>query len=466
MSNDNKNITQEEKKPTLVYSHKREIDRLMEEINILRLEGVLFCFDPRAAKRRTGRVTLTDARKQPITIDVDPRYGQPSVLAYKVLQAVFLKITEEGCTLTGDGRCEYPDTVSFSQRELAAMVGRSWSGRTSQQLFQAIMQLQSTKIVASLYEKATDAWQLASFIMLPSVLLAGKGETITRCSVSLAQPVMRSINLRHVAFFNLQRLNTLDTIGLVLYKRIFFHLSNLNHDTRRRIDLRFTKDYATVCREWLGGLEAFRHKSRITQQLGAHLESLKATGLIRRYVIEKNATGEGFNLSFYPGTGFFEDYQHYYLEQQRPQLRFKASADLRAIQQPLELVAFFHDSLGRSRSSFEEHETVYADELLDRHNPIELRDLIRYAVDEAKKTNFEMLYFGAVKRYIDAWAADRKRAADRNARQERIRACLLCNEHGFVEVRSRVTHQFSLFPCPHDGAKVEAFLSDINAELT
>ena len=66
---------------------------------------------------------------------------------------------------------------------------------------------------------------------------------------------MDSINLRHVATFNFNRLNTLDTIGLVLYKRIFFHFSNLMHERKREGTLRFTKDYEAICAEWLGPLE-------------------------------------------------------------------------------------------------------------------------------------------------------------------------------------------------------------------
>jgi hypothetical protein len=78
-----------------------ELDRrLVEEINILKLEGSLFCFDPKKAKRRNGKLTLADTRRQPVTIDINPKYGQPSVLAYKVLQAIFLKVAETGCSLT------------------------------------------------------------------------------------------------------------------------------------------------------------------------------------------------------------------------------------------------------------------------------------------------------------------------------------------------------------------------------
>ena len=35
----------------------RALERLREEITILRIEGTLFCFDPKEATRRTGIVT-------------------------------------------------------------------------------------------------------------------------------------------------------------------------------------------------------------------------------------------------------------------------------------------------------------------------------------------------------------------------------------------------------------------------
>src|SRR3712207_8864568 len=47
-------------------------ERLMEEINILRLESALFCFDPREARRRSGslsvELTLGEIGKHPVMI--------------------------------------------------------------------------------------------------------------------------------------------------------------------------------------------------------------------------------------------------------------------------------------------------------------------------------------------------------------------------------------------------------------
>lgn len=423
--------------------------RLMEEINILRLEGSLFCFDAREAKRRGSRITLRDARNQPITIDVNPNYGQPSVLAYKVLQAIFLKITEEGVAFTDDGRAEYVDTVSFSQRELAAMVGRVWSGRTSTQLYDAVMQLQATRIVASFKDKDSDEWKVLSFVVLPSALFSGRGETLTQCSVRLATEVVASINKRHVAFFNLQRLNMLEPIGVVLYKRLFYHFATLNQGTRRRSDFTFSKDYGDICNEWLGQLKMRSHHSLIKQQFKPHLDRLKATRLISKWEIEKSGSPSGFKITFWAGMGFFEDYELYYLNKQQPRLRFQASADLRKIQKPLEIVAHFHRELGRERQVFEDKETEYADELLTRHDETEMRDLIRYAIAAAKSTNFDMLYFSALKVYEPTWAKEKESRVYRRLARERIEACPYCNESGFLELRDRRSHRHLVHECPH-----------------
>ena len=449
-----------------------ELDRrLLEEINILLLEGSLFCFDPREAKRRAGRLTLKEIRKkapdQPIIIDIHPSYGQPSVLAYKVLQAIFQKITEDGVQHTDDGRAVYTDVASFSQRELARLVGRKgWGSATSQQLLDAVMQLHRTGIVATLYDKETADWYAASFYLIDDAIFSGRGDTLSACSVRLSSHVMKSLNRRHVATFNLTRLNGLEPIGLAMYKRIFYHLANIYHPRMRRSELEFKKDYADVCREWLGGLKKRQHKSTIIRdQLGPHLDALKERRLIQRWTLTRNAKGDGFNLTFMPGQAFFYDYQLYYVDSQQPRLPFRSEADRRAIQMPLELVRDFHTVLGRDdRIKFEDHETRYASELLDRFSEVEIRDLIRYAVAAFPKTNFDALHFGAIKGYVAKWEADKERAEHRALVRERVKACPYCNHLGILELRERGGDRHFVAECPHEPARVEQLLVDKCAE--
>ena len=143
----NKNLGEggvEERRPSA-------LERLREEITVLRIEGTLFCFDPKEARRRDGIITNmlkdADGNERPVSIEIHPSYGQPSILAYKIVQAIFLKMTKAGEP--------YQGVVAFTQRELARFVGRAWSGVTSQQLYHAMMQLQKTGIECSVHNKET-----------------------------------------------------------------------------------------------------------------------------------------------------------------------------------------------------------------------------------------------------------------------------------------------------------------------
>ena len=178
------------------------------------------------------------------------------------------------------------------------------------------------------------------------------------------------------------------------------------HERKREGSLKFTKDYDAICAEWLGGLKREKYKSKIIQnQFGRHFNALKATGLISRATVGKNKADTGFNLTFYPGPGFFEDYQAYYLDKKPARQTMRTVAELQEVK-ALELVAYFHRQLGRhERTRFEDHETSYADELLAKHTEAEVRDLIDYAVAEAPKTDWNPLFFGSLKRFVAEWSA-------------------------------------------------------------
>src|SRR3982074_581441 len=79
----------------------------LEEINTVRLEGRYFAFDPKPANEKPIRQEFRDGERR-LEIIVHPDYGRPSILAYPILQHVFLKITKEGKP--------FPDVVSFSYR--------------------------------------------------------------------------------------------------------------------------------------------------------------------------------------------------------------------------------------------------------------------------------------------------------------------------------------------------------------
>src|SRR5215212_6116025 len=170
--NENKNLTggeMEEKRPST-------LERLREEITVLRIEGTLFCYDPKEARRRCGIITNVlkdaDGTERPVSVEIHPTYGQPSTLAYKIVQAIFLKMTEVGEPYSG--------VVAFTQRELARLAGRkTWGGADSRQIYTAMMQLQSTRITCSIHNKETKEHHEVNFYFLPTTLFSSKDKSIS-----------------------------------------------------------------------------------------------------------------------------------------------------------------------------------------------------------------------------------------------------------------------------------------------
>jgi hypothetical protein len=203
--------------------------RLFNEINLLRLEGFYFCLDPKEAARRTNekyefleiiKRPKTEIAKRPVIIVPNPRYGYPSVLAYKVLQAILQKLSWFSYPI--------PDTVYFSQRELARLVGRnSFGGWNQDQFYNAIRQLRSTEAAYWFYDKVTGEWTNRNIQILNTDIWSGRENQITRCSVQLHPSIVESLNNRHAMCLNYARMEKLSPVGIALFKRIFFHLSNL-----------------------------------------------------------------------------------------------------------------------------------------------------------------------------------------------------------------------------------------------
>jgi hypothetical protein len=292
----NKNLGEggvEERRPSA-------LERLREEITVLRIEGTLFCFDPKEAKRRRGVITNAlrdaDGTERPVSVHIHPDFGQPSVLAYKIVQAIFLKMTEAGEP--------YSNVVAFSQRELGRMMGRdTWGGKDSRELAHAMEQLQSTRIICSVHNKEAKEYFEVKFSFIVTTLFSSKNNSINECVVQVHDAIVASLNRNHAIWLNYARLRTLDTIGIVFYKRLFFHLSNTYRINTTRSTFKFEKDYEDICREWLGGLKPEKYKSRIEKQLGKYLESVQETGIISRYQIASRVGGKDLSWSFILGKG-------------------------------------------------------------------------------------------------------------------------------------------------------------------
>ena len=118
--------------------------------------------------------------------------------------------------------------------------------------------------------------------------------------------------------------------------------------------------------------------------------------------------GPGFKIVFHAGTGFFDDYEEFYLRSSSKPTIGKLPARAWLDPQPLKLVAYFHQLLGRRHDTFAEKEKKQASELLGRYTEREVRDLIDYAVARIKSTNFKAEFFGAVMNYQPTWSVHQR----------------------------------------------------------
>jgi hypothetical protein len=417
---------------TLVEEQEKAIakpERLFHEINLLHLEGHYFTFDPKGANVFADPMKSVERRlenpkineEKPIEIVPHPGYGRPSVFAYKVYQAVLKKLSDYGHPV--------PETVSFGHREIMRFIGRtSTGGANSKALVRALNQFKNTGINCWFYDKATKTGANLSLSLVNKFLYTYKGRgSVSTFTIWLDPWLIKSINNHYTFCLNFARIESLESIGIALYKHLYFHFSNIYSKTHSK-NIVFRKDYEEICRTWLGALKILRYKSDILKdQLGKHLGDLKNTRVIKSYQIEKNADGDGFNIIFHPGPGFFEDYERFYRRRMQNELPFMLATDTQTIQKPIEIVLYFHQKQsGNADTSiefgFSEKETLFASSLLEKHGVEEVKAFIDYGLAEARKTNFDIRSIGGLKKYYPSYTQElskKAKAKERDIEEEK-----------------------------------------------
>ena len=112
-----------------------------------------------------------------------------------------------------------------------------------------------------------------SFNIFPEIYLEraqSEHDPIERCTVTLAHPIIASLQDDHFTCLNHALMREPGTIGQALFMRLFFHFAN-HYDGHHKNRLSFPKRYDDICNEWLGGLTIRTSKSAIERdQLGPH----------------------------------------------------------------------------------------------------------------------------------------------------------------------------------------------------
>jgi hypothetical protein len=358
---------------------------------------------------------------RPITIEPHPTYGVPAIVAYKVLQAALKKLSDEGY--------EGAESVAFSQRELAKLVGRSsFGGATSKEFLKAILSLRYTGIWCSFYDKETQEWKVLNFSIFIDALFSGKRTQIKECVLTFHPRIVSSLKNRHYICLNYNRLSRLEPIGMALYKHLFFNMSRL-HKKVGKTTFVYERDYESICTTWLGGLEVRPYRRFILRdQLGRHLAALKQVRLIKSFDIVKNGEG-GFKLVIVPGSGFFEDYERFYGKNHQLPFPFKRATEEHAIARPLQLLNYFHkrrlgvDEL--AEKIFPEKEVAFARTLVSKYPDDLCREIIDYGLAQAREQKgYDPQTLPGIGQFINEFFAtktERDRLTIERAAREKVR---------------------------------------------
>jgi hypothetical protein len=425
-------VTTEVETPPAIKPSK-QAEKLYMENTLLRVAGALFCHDAKAAASRTAEITLNGgtADKQ-IVVRPDPRQGQPGPLAHKVFVAIIKKHSNYGREVRSE--------VSFTKREIMRIIGRSaWGGRDSRELARALQQIQFTFIRAS-FKAGEQTWREHTFNIFPEVLLERQEDhadaPIESCTVTLARPIVASLQDNHFICLNDKLMRELGTIGQALYMRLFFHFANL-YDGHHKNRLSFRKRYDDLCAEWLGGLTVRDRISHIDRdQLGPHLRDLARLGFLGSYRIDRAASGKGFVLTFRPGAQFFTDYAMAYRRRASAAVTVEIGDDNRAVAEPLKVAYLFHEKRtgqpAKNIAYVPSKDVGTAKELLTHIPLVEMPKFIAYGLAEANKTKFEVQTLGGLKQYLSGYQ-EARRQRDRHQAGETAAKARRLNEEAIAD---------------------------------
>jgi len=393
------------------------LDKLYMENTLLRVAGALFCHDAKRAPTRTQEIELNRGVKEKnVVVRPDPRLGQPGPLAHKIFVAILKKHSNYGRPIRGE--------ISFTKRELMRLVGRKkWGGSASEQLSRALNEIHYTFVSTSF--KGRDGFTEHSFNVFPEVLLERaerESDPIETCTVTLARPIIASLQDEHFTCLNHALMQQLGTIGQAFYMRLFFHFANL-YDGHHRGRLSFPKRYDDICAEWLGGLTVLKYRSTIErEQLGPHLRQLVQLGFLASYHLNKAANGQGFVVTFRPGSIFEQDYERFYRQRQQADFQFDFHADQHSISEPLKVAYLFvQKRTGQTPAGVSTKDKETAQQLLAIIPFDEIGAFIDYALVQAKRTDYEPQSLGGIRQYVPGYLQTREhRAAGKAAEAARL----------------------------------------------
>jgi hypothetical protein len=379
--------------------------KLYMESNLLRIAGALFCHDQKTAGKRTAPIELNSGViEKHIVVRPDQRLGQPGPLAHKIFVALIKKHSDYGRPIRSE--------IHFTRREIGRLIGRKeWGGRDSEQLSRALHEIHYT-FVTTHFKQPGGRFIEHSFTIFPEILIERRefrSDPIEACTITLADPIVRSLQDEHFTCLNHALMQQLGTIGQALYMRCFFHFANLYTGTNGS-RLAFQKRYDDVCAEWLGGLTVLHYKADIMRdQLGPHLDQLIAAGFLSSFDIAKAKGRAGLVITFKPGRMFFDDYDRFYRHRAQGELQWEFQTDQREIGEPLKLAYLFAEKRSgqpvASIAYVNTRDVETAKQLLAEITFQEAPAFLEFSLSEARKTHFDVQTLGGLRQYLAPFKA-------------------------------------------------------------
>ena len=307
-------------------------------------------------------------------------YGLPTFIGEEVYLACMELSYKQGFTNR---------KVSTTQYELIKLMGWGDNGKSYTRLIKALNQLGGIWITTNAFwDNQNKTYRKIGFGLLSNYEFFENERKGRRANYKNQAPLPLGYFRWDDILFNSFQKGNIKTINISLYfslksyisKRLYrFTDKKLYNQKSFEIDL-FKLAFDKL--EMTG--EAYKHPSKILQNLRPAIQELKERG-IAEIEIKKSKTESGYKSCFSPVT------------KSQTHIEVEIPTSLKA----KKLVNHFHKTLNPEKGHQPtQKETKQAQELLSKYSEEEIKHIISYAMKQAKKTNFEMCYFGAVLNYV------------------------------------------------------------------
>lgn len=355
----------------------------------------------------------------------DPNYGVPGPLAYRIWTGI-----EKTLSDAGSG---YGGRLQLTARQIAKIARRSFSGQAAKEIGVALNQLKNARIhywhadSTVMNKDGTPVIRQEEFSLIESMTnTRANHKTAPHFYIITVPEIILGFLFQDRYFFCMSwdRVKDLQpqsqSVARILYRYMSYRFSNAKTE-----NFRYTKDYATMCNEWFGGLNPYTKKSEILRKhLDPRFKPIVGTDLLQSYDLKLNKNRTGYNVIFKPGKEFFTDYRAFYTKQlplnfgdhiteQDPHL---GSPETNQQDGAFALLGFFHDTWFKEEAErdYLDAEVNYAQAILDDYTLDQAKSFVTWGIEQAHKTRFDMRTFNALKQYRSSWQNKTSKDQKRN----------------------------------------------------